>query len=91
VLRGAGRSAEQRADVERAQDTVDALQQRLAALEQEFAAETAALEAGLDPGTEVLEPIVIRPRKSDVEVRVLALAFAPHWRDANGQLEAAWT
>ena len=33
----------------------------------------------------------MRPRKSDVDVGLLALAFAPHWRDATGRQEPAWT
>jgi hypothetical protein len=90
VLRGAGRTANQRDDVERAEETVEALRGRLDALQQEFAAEVAALEL-VDPQTEELEAVVVRPKKADVDVRLVALAFAPYWRDAAGVRVPAWT
>jgi hypothetical protein len=90
AARGAGRSRNQRADVERAEDTVDALRARLASLEAEFQAEAAAVQQRLDPATEELEPVVVRPRKTDVDVRLVALAFAPYWRDGAGGQVPAW-
>jgi Mg-chelatase subunit ChlI len=91
VLRGAGRTARQRDDGERAQDTVEALRGRLADLEQEFAGAVAELDARLDPQAEEVEPVVVRPRKADIEVELVALAFAPYWRGASGIREPAWT
>jgi hypothetical protein len=90
VLRGAGRQRDQQADVERAQETATALRQQLADLEAEFAQATAELDTRMDPSLEELEPVTIRPRKTDVDVGLLALAFAPHWRDASGREEPAW-
>jgi len=90
AMRGAGRSRTQRADVDRAEDTVDALRARLASLEAEFQAEAAALQQRLDPATEELEPVIVRPRKSDVDVRLVALAFAPYWQDGAGGQVPAW-
>ncbi len=90
AARRAGRALEQRGDVGRAEDTVAAVSERLQALEQEFRAETAALDASLDPLTEAVEPVQVRPRKSDVDVMLVALALAPHWRDAGGAMTPAW-
>jgi hypothetical protein len=90
AARGAGRSRAQRADVDRAEETVEALRARLAGLEAEFQTEAAAVQRRLDPATEELEPVVVRPRKTDVDVRVVALAFAPYWQDAAGGTVPAW-
>ena len=90
VLRGAGRQRDQQADVDRAQETATALRQTLSDLEAEFAKVTAELDTRMDPNLEELEPVTIRPKKADVSVGLLSLAYAPHWRDATGRQEPAW-
>ena len=71
-------------------ETATALRQTLADLQAEFAQAVAELDTRMDPNLEELEPVTIRPRKTDMDVGLLALAFAPHWRDATGRLEPAW-
>jgi hypothetical protein len=89
AARGAGRVLKEREDVARAQETVAAVQQALAALEAELQEEVAALEA---PGeSDRLEPVTIRPKKTDVRVQLCALAWTPYWRDRAGTLTPAWT
>jgi hypothetical protein len=89
AARGAGRVLKEREDVARAQETVAAVQQALAALEAELQEEVAALEA---PGeSDRLEPVAIRPKKTDVRVQLCALAWTPYWRDRTGTLTPAWT
>jgi len=90
AVRSVGRSMEQSQDVERAGETVDALQQRLAELDAQFQAELAAAEAAADPATEIFETIEIRPAKSGIALRLLALAWTPHQPDASGTLKPAW-
>jgi Helicase HerA, central domain len=89
AARGAGRVLKEREDVARAQETVAAVQQALTALEAEIQAELATLEAR--GGPDRLEPVAIRPKKTDVRVRLCALAWMPHWRDAAGGSTPAWT
>ena len=89
AARGAGRVLKEREDVARAQETVAAVQQALTALEAELQGELAALEARSEP--ERLEPVAIRPKKTDVRVRLCALAWTPYWRDGAGALTPAWT
>ncbi|HEU5459864.1 MAG TPA: DUF87 domain-containing protein, partial [Pyrinomonadaceae bacterium] len=55
AVRGAGRSMKEAQDVDRAEDTVAAIEQKLADLDAEFKAETATLERSFDPQTEQLE------------------------------------
>lgn len=74
----------------RAEENAGAVRQQLADLDAEFHAETAALEAQA-AATEDLETVAVKPKKSQIAVQVVALAWVPHWRDANGGLAAAWT
>ena len=32
--------------------------------------------------TEQLDKVVIRPKKADIDVTLVTLAFAPHWQEA---------
>jgi hypothetical protein len=89
AARDAGRVLKEREDVSRAQETVAAVQQALAALDAELQAEVATLDARAEPDR--LEPVSIRPKKMDVRVRLCALAWAPHWRDARGAVTPAWS
>jgi Helicase HerA, central domain len=89
AARDAGRVLKERGDVTRAQESVAAVQQDLGALEAELQAEITALDARAEP--ERLEPVAIRPKKTDVRVRLCALAWMPYWRDRTGALTPAWT
>lgn len=89
AARGAGRVLKEREDVARAQETVAAVQQALAALEAELQGELAALEARGE--LDRLEPVAVRPKKTDVRVRLCALAWTPYWSDRAGTLTPAWT
>ena len=77
-------------DVSRARETVESLQQALADLEAELKAETEAVAAKTDPGGAPLETLALKPTKQNVTVRLVALAWAPHRRDAQGALVPAW-
>ena len=74
----------------RAKETLKVLQEQRAALEAEFEAALEALKAQIDPQTEVLEPISLRPKKTDIVVQLVALAWAPYRRDAQGFEQPAW-
>jgi Helicase HerA, central domain len=90
VLRGVGRSVDQAGDTTRAKETVTALEAQDAELQSAFDAATQEVDRSFDPVTEPLETVAVRPKKADIDVRLVALAFAPHWLDANGVLTAAW-
>jgi hypothetical protein len=68
-------------DIERAQGNVEAVSQKLADLEADFQAETRALERSIDPQTEQLETVSLKPTKANIAVKVLTLAWAPYWND----------
>lgn len=72
AARGVSRTAQEHADVARADDTIEQLQQQRADLDAEFQGELAALGAG---GTPTIEALEIKPRKSDISVTRVALAW----------------
>jgi hypothetical protein len=90
AARGAGRILKEGQDVQRAEENVQALQQQLAELQAQVEQETAALKASVDPLSEELEALEIRPRKTDISVRVLSLGWVPYWRDERGGMAAAY-
>jgi len=84
------RAAGQRGDVGRAEDTVESIDKMIQDLEAEFKAQADELAARIDPATETLETISIRPKKSDIQVQAIALAWAPYWQNEQGVLDQAW-
>jgi hypothetical protein len=90
TISGVNRSMRESRDISRAQDTVEAIQQRLQQLEADFEADTAALAARMDPSTEQFEEVSVRPTKANVSVQLLALIWLPYWYDAAGKLTPAW-
>jgi len=89
TARGVGRAAQQKGDIDRAQQDLAALQEQLAELERQVQAEAANLQALDAESVEIIEKEV-RPRKSDITVSRVALAWLPHWVDASGVATAAY-
>lgn len=90
AARGVGRSMTQKQDVDRAEESVEAIKKQLEALTAEFEAESAALATRIDPSTEELETVSVRPKKADITVQIVALAWAPYWQDETGSVEPAY-
>ena len=90
AIRGAGRAIKESQDVGQAQENMEALQQQLATLEAQFKTETDALIASIDPLTEKLETVSLKPTKTNIAVKLVVLAWVPQWQEAGGRLTAAW-
>ena len=91
AARGASRIMKESQDVGRAKDTVAAYQQRLQQLESDFKAESDLLSTKIDPLTEELEHLSIRPAKKDILVRLVTLAWLPNWQTPDGRVTPAWS
>ena len=87
TARSAGRAARERGDISRAEKQVEQLQVELQELEETFEDEVEALRDLPDPAALELEEIPIRPRKSDITVSRLALAWTPWERIDEGVVE----
>lgn len=91
VARGASRSMKEANDVSRAEENVAAITQKLADLEAEFKDETAMLERAFDAQSEELGKVSLKPKKVNIDVKLVALAWAPYWLDAQGTTKPAWS
>lgn len=75
TARGAGRIAKEREDVLRAEQEVRALQDEQRAMEDEFDAELEAFRRETEGYEPVLEEVVVRPKKADIRVSDLRVAW----------------
>ena len=91
AARGVSRSMKESEDVGRAEENVAAIVQKLADLEAEFKSEAGNLERSFDRQTEELNKVSLKPKKVNIDVKLVALAWAPYWHDTQGGVKPAWT
>ncbi|THJ20375.1 MAG: ATP-binding protein [Nitrospira sp. CG24D] len=91
AIKSAGRVMKESQEVGYAEENVAALQQQRADFEAQFKTESDALAAATDPLNEKLETISIKPTKANIAVKLVALAWTPQWRDAQGMTTSAWS
>jgi hypothetical protein len=84
AARGVGRSMKEGQDIDRAKETLTAAQQQKNDLEAQVQSEVGALGGAMDPTTETLTPVILRPKRTEVSVQLVALAWAPVWVDDRG-------
>jgi hypothetical protein len=80
AARSASRIGREAQDVARAEDSAEAIDQRLADLNKELEAAIAALDTSLDAQHIELREIRIAPRKSDIAIGMIQLLWTP-WRN----------
>ncbi len=90
TARGMGRTMKESQDIERARESLAAAQQQKAELEAQVQADIDALSGAADPLGEALESVVLKPKRTAVTVQLVALAWAPVWKDAEGRLTPAY-
>ncbi len=79
AARGVGRTMKEASDVKRAAESVESVKAAVAALEGQLAEDIAAVTAKLDQNVE-LERIPLAPKRGQVEVQFVALAWSPDSR-----------
>lgn len=90
TMRGVGRTAQQESDVGRAKETVEVYKKQLDDLNAQFEAESDALGGKIDPATETMETVLLRPKKTDIAVQLVTLVWAPYALDSRGQATPCW-
>ncbi len=78
AVRGMSRSAKEKQDVERAIEDFEAASDRYDELQQEMEDAVDELTASLDPQLTELESVEIKPRKTDIDVKIFGLLWLPH-------------
>ncbi|MDX2150614.1 MAG: hypothetical protein SFV54_07760 [Bryobacteraceae bacterium] len=84
------RSAKEAQDIERAAEALESLQQQRLELQQMAEAELQSAAGLMEARTEILEPVVIRAKKTNVAVRLFTLVWTPYRRDEAGDAQPAW-
>jgi hypothetical protein len=89
AARGVGRSMKEQQDIARAKETLDATQQQKADLEAQIQSELDAVSSSLDPAAETLAKVAVKPKRTDITVQTVGLAWVPFVKDRSGGLTRA--
>lgn len=84
AARGMSRSAKEAGDIARARAKLDRYEEQLTDLQIEFDAELDKLDDRFDPQLEELNTVVLKPRKTDIDVDLVALAWVPYVQSETG-------
>ncbi len=84
TMRSAGRASKEKADIERAKEDAKVQRAALMKLEASFKTELDELQGAIEPTSFELEETPLHPRKSDISVDPVSLAWAPWSVDADG-------
>jgi hypothetical protein len=89
TAKAAGRAMRQTDDADTAQKALDHALERFTDLEIEFQNEVEKLEAAHRPETLILETLELAPRKTDIVIEQVVLAWTPWITSSSGQSEQA--
>ena len=90
TARQAGRILKEGKDIDAAKENVTDLQEKLVQLETALSEETEQVKADIDPLTEEFETFVLKPKKMDIAVTLVGLAWVPYWQDKKGGIRQAF-
>jgi Tfp pilus assembly protein PilN len=90
TIRSATRVASERQDVSQAEETVEAIQQRIDDLNSQFEGDTVELVDGAQADALKLEEVSIPARKTDITIVRLMLCWTPWTIDSTGSARQAW-
>ncbi len=87
TMNRASRTSREKGDVARAKERVEELQVRLDELEAEFEEATAEVSATFEPEAIEVDELIVRPKKTDISIDRVALAWTPWSVSADGIAE----
>ncbi|HME58285.1 MAG TPA: hypothetical protein VKF63_08100 [Terracidiphilus sp.] len=90
AAKAAGKAMQQSGDLGTAQAELDRVLENFTNLEIEFQAEVGKLEVMLRPDALVLEAIELTPKKADITIKQVVLAWTPWTASAGGEPAAAY-
>jgi hypothetical protein len=90
AAKAATRAVQQRGDVSQVASSLDVLRQKHDDLQVKFQAEIESMAAALRPEGLALEPLPIRPRKTDITVEKVILAWLPYQVGGEGRAEPVY-
>jgi hypothetical protein len=90
AAKAATRAVQQRDGASQAAESLESLRQKYIDLQAKFQLEIEKLDAALRPESLVLQASPIRPKKTDITVERVVLAWMPYHVNADGRLEPAY-
>ncbi len=90
AAKAAGRTLQKRGGVSQAADSLDGLREKYTKLQTEFQDEIELLDAALRPEALKLESAPVRPRKTDITIERVVLAWMPYHNATDGKTVAAY-
>ena len=88
AIRSASRTYKEQSDIGRAEETYTAVKQQLEDLQAQIESEAAEIQTQMDASTAALETISVKPKKTNINIRMFTLAWAPYAKDSIGRTEA---
>jgi hypothetical protein len=90
AARSASKAMRDRGQISQAAESVEVLVERKEKLVAELEAEIQKIEEASKPDALVLETLELKPKKTDMTIDRVCLAWLPYKTNANGGLERAW-
>jgi len=88
--RGASRIVKEMKDVEHAREKRECILTKLTELQEVMTTEIQEIKQRTDPLTEQLDTYTLRPKKSNISVNLVSLAWVPYWKEEDGTITPAW-
>ncbi len=90
VIKSGTRAQRQGANVAKAEESVEGIQQQITDLENLLQAEVEKFSGGSDASSVALESVQIAAKPMDLSVKVFGLLWLPYTKDSEGRLSPAW-
>jgi hypothetical protein len=91
AMKSAGRLSKEQMDVDRAQETMAAVNNKIADLEARLQNDIDKLDAAYNPASEPLDEVRVNPRSTDITLAIYGLLWLPYRREAGGRLMPDWS
>jgi hypothetical protein len=90
AARNVGQTMKENTDVAAAERTAASFREQYFNLESAFRKEARELERKIDPLTEPLETVALKPKKANISAKLVALVWTPFWAGPDGTATSAW-
>jgi hypothetical protein len=91
AVKSVGRVGKQQADVAKANESVEGIQQQILDLETELQGEIEKLSGGVDATTINLETVQVTAKSTDLSMKVFGLVWLPYRKNDQGALTPDWS
>lgn len=91
AIKSASRIKKEQVDIERARERADSLRAQLLDMEFQLQEDISRIELSIDPETEPLEEILVKPKSSGLTLEIFGLIWLPYRKETGGKIHPDWT